>query len=195
MKLLKIERPATKNLKIARILFMVMTVLFAALMCYLCIQNAKLKHFAMEVYNVYEKPADFQYSSEMPYEEYLRQYTHALTYFVFSILETVWYSLSGIAILLLCLRCSVATSCIAWGLSLAGALYAFTIDTQLNEYVFLKYHLFPFFSADTNLTILPYFKPAWIILLIAAAIYFLVARLIEHKKASAAVEEMQPDTE
>ena len=184
MKLLKIERPATKHLKIARILFMVMTVLFAVLMCYLCIQNAKLKHFAMEVYNVYEKPADFQYSSNMPYEEYLRQYTHALTYFVFAILETVWYALSAIAILMLCLRCTKTTGWIAWALSVASAVYALgsrNTDMRLGEYVFLKYHLFPFFSADTNLTIQPYFIPIVVVLVAAAATYFLIAMLRERK--------------
>ena len=191
MKKFSMTKPTTKQTKISRLVYMVMAVLFAALMCYLCIQHAQMQHFKMEVSNVYNKPADFQYPSDMPYEEYLYQYIHALTYFVFAILETVWYALSAIAILMLCLRCTKTTSWIAWGLSVASAVYALgsrNTDMRLGEYIFLKYHLFPFFSADTNLTIQPYFVPTVAALTIAAATYFLIARLIEHKKAIASAE-------
>jgi 4-amino-4-deoxy-L-arabinose transferase-like glycosyltransferase len=65
------------------------------------------------------------------------------------------------------------------------ALGSRNTDMRLGEYIFLKYHLFPFFSADTNLTIQPYFVPTVAALTIAAATYFLIARLVEHKKESA----------
>ena len=68
MKKFSITKPTTKQTKISRLVYMVMAVLFAALMCYLCIQHAQMQHYKMEVSNVYNKPTDFQYPSDMPYE-------------------------------------------------------------------------------------------------------------------------------
>lgn len=184
MKLMKIEKPTTRNGWVSRILFMVMTVLLAALLCYLLISEANIQGAALETYKKILSNRDYQYPSDESPESIARQYSYRLAEYVGAIAGAIWFSISAVAILCLCLRGTVVTGCVAWGISVAGALFWLGIDTQLNEYIFMKYHLFPFFSAETNLTILPYFKPILIILLIAAATYFLVARLIEHKKAT-----------
>ena len=183
MKLLKIERPATKNTKIARILFMVMTVLFAVYMCPMCYDDFILTSHKVKITQDagYELVWNGMLSFEM----------------VLYLLFLIYYTAATVAILILCLRTSITANCTAWGLGTAGALLALVINDGLTEFMVYRYGLLSFLYNRENpwATGFLWIKPIFVALMLAAATYFLVARLIEHKKASAAVEEMQPDTE
>ncbi len=166
MKWIKIT-PTTRNGRVSRIIFMVVTVLFAIYICWLCIRDAQLAGMWLD---------------ESWLEDH--QYTEFSADFALSVIETVWFAVSAVVILVLCLRCSVVTSCVAWGVSVAGSLLSLVVNEQLSEYVFYKYYMLAFLSVETNLRILPYVKPTIVTLVIAAATYFLIAQLTEHKKAT-----------
>ena len=173
MKLLKIERPATKNTQIARILFMVMTVLFAVYMCPMCYED-----FIMASHRV-------QITQDAAYE--LVWHGAITAEMVLYLFFLIYYIAAAVAILLLCLRISLAANCTAFGLGAAGALLAPLINSSVAEYMVYRYGILSFLCKPSNAQAIGFvwIKPIFVALMLAAATYFLIARLIEHKKESA----------
>lgn len=169
MKLLKIEHPTTKNAKISRILFMIMTVLFAVYMCLLCYNDAR--QAMSEVKITPDAGFVLEFSGITP--------LGALYSTCF-----IGYIVAGIAILLLCLRGSRIGSCIAFGLSVGGARLSLLINSEIAEYMVCKYNVFFFLHHNVISATYMFLKPALALLTIAAATYFLSAHLTASKKES-----------
>ena len=169
MNLLKIEPLTTKNAKIARILFMVMTVLFAVYMCLLCYNDARAAMSEIKI-----RPGGI-------YELVFTGYTPTGILYIASM---AFYILAGAAILLLCLRGTRVGSCIAAGLAVGGALFALFINTDTSEYIVCKYNVFFFLHHKDIAGNFVYLKPSLVALTIAAATYFLSAHLTVNKKES-----------
>ena len=169
MKLLKIERPATKNLKVARILFMVMTVLFAVYICPMCHDD-----FVMAINKIrITKEGGFEYvwSGTLTYEAVLH------------LIALIYYIASTVVMLILSLRCTVDACGISFGLGVAGALFALVINSGLAEFMVYRYGIISFLYNRENpwATGFRWIKPIFVALMIAAATYFLIARLRERK--------------
>ena len=185
MKHFPITKPTTKQTKISRLVFMLLTVLLVIFLCYNLFYQMQRDHNHVTFLEDRLNNPDYEFRPGDSYEGNTLEHKQVLRRLIFTTIEWVWFAVSGIAILILCLFCSRTTCWIAWSLSGMNAIVWSLIDTQLYEYVLLNYHLFPFFSMDTNMQLQRFFKPTMIILVIAAATYFLIARLIEHKKESA----------
>ena len=170
MKLLKIEHPTTKNAKISRILFMVMTVLFAVYMCLLCYNDARQAMSEVKI---------------TPDAGYVLEFAGVTPLGALYAVCFAFYALAAVAILWLSLRCTTIACGVAFGLSVGGALASLLINTSLAEYYVCKYCIFFFLHHNDISTKFIYLKPTLAALTIASATYFLIARLIEHKKATA----------
>lgn len=171
MKLLKIEHPTTKNAKISRILFMIMTVLFAVYMCLLCYNDFIMASHRVQI--TQDAGYELVWSGMFTLES------------VFYLASFIYYIAITLAIFLLCLRTSLVTNCTAFGLCVGGALLSPLINSEIAEYMVCKYNVFFFLHHNDINEKYMYLKPALVLLTIAAATYFLAARLIEHKKATA----------
>ncbi len=169
MKLLKIEHLSTKNAKIARILFMVMTVLFAVYMCLLCYNDAQQAMSEVKI---------------TPDAGYVLEFAGVTPLGALYAVCFAFYALAGVAILWLSLRGTIVTSSVAFGLSVGGALFSLFINTSLAEYYVCKYYVFFFLHHNDIGTKFIYLKPTLAALTIATATCFLVARLVEHRKAT-----------
>lgn len=172
MKLLKIEHPTTKNAKISRILFMIMTVLFAVYMCPMCYNDFVMASHRVQITQDAAYVLQWQWSSLLRAETLL--YLFALIY----------YAVAAVAILLLCLRTSLKANVIACGLAAVGTLSAVFLNSELAEFMVYRYGILSFLYDSTEpwATWYVLVKPVSVVLMLAAATYFLVARLVEHQK-------------
>ena len=171
MKLLKIERPATKHLKIARILFMLMTVLFAAYMLPMCYDDFIMTSNKIQI--TQEGGYEYVWTGVLTIE--------AAVYLI----SLIYYTAASVAALILCLRTTSAANCTAFGLGAAGALLALFINSGLSEFMVYRYGILSFLydSSEPFADWYVWIKPVFVLLMLASAAYFLLACRQEWKLA------------